>query len=142
MNRGVVLWTAAVASLFFAATLKFLDVFHFIDWKPLGWSKRYHLFEQSSGFFQWILLYVLIFIFSLLLFYIAKITKKAKPSILSFIAGLIIAIFIEWLIQRPNDIGKYLKDFSVPFGVAVLITTRFIVETAIFTAAKPFSDPK
>lgn len=142
MNRAVLFWTSIISSLFFVLSLKFYDVFHFIDWKPLGWSKRYHFFEESPGLLRWIILFLIIFILSLLLYYLAKWLKKAKPAILSLIVGLIIALLIEWLIQRPNEIGEYLKDFSIPFGVLVLITTRFIVETAIFNSVKPFSDPK
>lgn len=142
MNRAVLLWTSIVASLFFVLSLKFFDVFHFIDWKPLGWSRRYHFFEESPGLLRWIILFLLIFIISLLLYYFAKLVKKAKPSAMSLIIGLLIALLIEWLIQRPNEIGGFLTDFSIPFGVLVLITTRFIVETAIFHSIKPFSDPK
>ncbi|MFC4411141.1 hypothetical protein ACFOZY_11995 [Chungangia koreensis] len=142
MNRAVLFWTSIVSSSFFVLSLKFYDVFHFIDWKPLGWSKRYHVFEESPGLLRWIVLFLIIFIFSLLLYYLAKWAKKAKPAIMSLIVGLIIALLIEWMIQRPNELGEYFKDFSIPFGVLVLITTRFIVETAIFNSVKPFSDPK
>src|SRR4051812_44161608 len=109
MRNSVLFWTAFTSSLFIVLCLKFFRVFKFVKWNPLGWSKKYQLFAESPGIIKWALLFLFILVVIIILYFISIATKELRPDIVSFMIGLVIVLLIEWMIQTPNDMKKYLK---------------------------------
>lgn len=123
--------TAAVIAVF---SLKFLQVFHFIKWSPVGWAERYHLFTDGSVWFKWSLLLFFCFLLFFLLYMIALFTSAVPPSLTSIILAAGAVLFIEWLIYASPDLtaAKFLKKVSLPFGALLAMIVRFVVGTSVY----------
>lgn len=124
--------TSIFASIILTASLKLLSFFKFIKWNPVGFSKRYHLFEDSHPFIIWIFLAILIFLVAFIFYLIMQYTSNVPPFITSLVIGVLFAIIVEWIIfDLPAELSSF-KQLSIPFMVMVVITARFIFETATF----------
>ncbi|CAM3123334.1 hypothetical protein FITA111629_04965 [Filibacter tadaridae] len=132
MNKTTVAWTAIVGALLMAVGLKFLHVFKFINWSPVGWSKKWKVFESAHFSVKWALLILALMIIIALLYVALSFTYSIPPSITSIIAGIIIVFIVEWSIGSPETPGAALKSISIPFFVMIAITCRFVVGTAVF----------
>ncbi|MCW1927137.1 hypothetical protein [Bhargavaea beijingensis] len=133
MFKQLPFWTAGAVSLMLAAGLKFLHYFKFIKWNPTGWAERYGIFADRPWEIKWLLLFVAIYVISLVSYYLFALSWKWKVSITAAAAGLLIAGLIEWMIARPENFGDFRKALSVPFAALILIATRFVMETAVFS---------
>lgn len=124
--------TSIFGSIVLTASLKMLSVFKFIKWNPIGFSKKYHLFEDSHPFISWLFLALLIFLANLILYLLMQYVQNVPPFITSLIIGGLFAMVAEWIIyDLPAELSSF-KKLSIPFMVMVVINARFIIETASF----------
>jgi hypothetical protein len=124
--------TSLFGSIFLTASIKMLSVFHFIDWNPIGFAKKYHLFEGSHPFISWLFLVVVIFLINFILYLIMQYVHQVPAFITSLVIGGLFAVIAEWIIyDLPAELYSF-KKLSIPFIVMVIITARFIFETASF----------
>jgi hypothetical protein len=124
--------TSIVSAVLFTLALKLLHLFHLINWKPVGFVKQWGM-EQLGTFEKWLLLIVILFIFAMLLFLIMQFVTRVPAVFTSFVIGLALAIVAEWIIfDYPLEAMSF-KKLSIPFIVTVIITLRFIFETAAFS---------
>lgn len=122
--------TSIVAACSFAIVLKVLHLFDLIKWSPVGFVKKWKL-ENVATFEKWLLLLLFLFVAAILLYFICTLIS-IRPSVVSLILGCLIAVLAEWTIFRyPLEAASF-KKLSIPFIVIVIITLRFIIETASF----------
>lgn len=132
MHTPTLLWTALVAGLLTALSLKFLKVFHFIKWSPLGWSKKWNILTTESAILKWFVLIIVLIVVFVALYSIFHLTSKIPPSITSITLAVICVCAVEWSISRPDSIASALKSVSIPFLCLIAIITRFVVGTSVF----------
>lgn len=124
--------TALVSAISLAICLKGLHYFHLIKWNPIGFYKKWELFEGSSKLFQWSTLTLLLFVFALLLYVTLQFTHIIPAVFTSFLLGLLFTITIEWVVlDLPLQLESF-KKLSIPFIVVVVCLLRFLLETANF----------
>ncbi|MBY0220891.1 hypothetical protein [Sporosarcina aquimarina] len=127
-------WTALMAAVLSIFSLKFLRVFKFIDWSPVGWSERLHIFTTTPGWFKWTLLGIVCFVLFFLLYMITLFTSKIPPSVSSLIITIIALIFIEWAIYVNAELTmkQFLKKLSIPFACLLAMVIRFVIGTSVY----------
>ena len=124
--------TAIVSAISLAICLKGLHYFHLIKWNPVGFYKKWGLFEGSSALFQWSTLTLLLFLFAFFLYNIMQFTYSIPAVLTSFLIGLLLTLTIEWFaLGLPLQLDSF-KKLSIPFIVVVICLLRFLLETANF----------
>lgn len=124
--------TAIVSAISLAICLKGLHYFHLIEWNPIGFYKKWELFEGSSKLFQWSTLTLLLFVIALLLYIILQFVHIIPAVLTSLLLGLLFTITIEWVaLDLPLQLASF-KKLSIPFIVVVICLLRFLLETANF----------
>lgn len=134
LNKSLI-FTSIFAALLMAFALKFLHFFMFINWSPVGWSKKWKLFTADHlmhYFVNWMLLIVALILFFAIVYLLTSFLYKVPPSILSLVIGVIFVVIIEWFIEKPVSLKETFLSLSIPFIVIVLIVLRFLVGTAVF----------
>ncbi|MGE7951514.1 hypothetical protein [Lysinibacillus xylanilyticus] len=124
--------TSLVSALFLAFCLKGLQYFHLIKWNPIGFYKKWELFEGSSKLFQWSFFILVLFIIGFLLFITLRYVYIIPAILSSFLLGLFLTITLEWMaLDLPLQLSSF-KKLSIPFMVVVICLLRFLLETANF----------
>ncbi|MGE7944203.1 hypothetical protein ACQKNB_19185 [Lysinibacillus xylanilyticus] len=124
--------TSLVSALFLALCLKALQYLHLIKWNPIGFYKKWELFEGSSKLFQWSFLILVLFIIGFLLFITLRYVYIIPAILSSFLLGLFLTITLEWIaLDLPLQLSSF-KKLSIPFMVVVICLLRFLLETANF----------
>lgn len=124
--------TSLCASIFLTISLKLLSLFKFIKWNPVGYTKKFDIFESSHWLIQWLFLVIMIFLITLILYFIMQYVVFVPAFLTSLIIGGILALLCEWAIfDLPAEMTSF-KKLSIPFMVMVIITARFVFETAAF----------
>ncbi|MGN7478353.1 DNA helicase [Solibacillus silvestris] len=128
---------ALAAALFATVSLKGLHFFNFINWHPVSFLKKFESFDWSA-FERWVILFLIIAVFTLLLMLIAQALFRLPPFSFSLILGLAIAMLIEWrILDLPLEWAS-LKKLSIPFIILIVTVMRFIVETARYMRMQTF----
>ena len=84
-------------------------------WLPIGFSKKYQLFEESHPFISWLFLAVVIFVVNFILYLIMQYVHNVPPFITSLVIGSLFAIIVEWIIyDLPAELYSF-KKLSIPF---------------------------
>ncbi|MET4562388.1 hypothetical protein [Lysinibacillus parviboronicapiens] len=124
--------TSIVSAFVLALCLRGLHFFHLIDWNPIGFYKKWELFEDSSKLFQWSFLTFILFLFGFFLFITLRYVHIIPAVLTSFLLGLIFTITLEWIVlDLPLQPASF-KKLSIPFMVVVICLLRFLLETANF----------
>ena len=124
--------TSLFATLFLTVTLKLLSVFSFVKWSPVGYTKRFDILETSHWFVKWLFLFLVIFLIIFVFYLIMQYVQMVPPFVTSLIIGGIFALLCEWVIfDLPAELKSF-KKLSIPFIVIVVITARFVFDTAVF----------
>ena len=133
------LWTALIGALITTIALKFLQLFNFINWSPIGWAKKWQIFEYGSLLhIKWILLFMALTLLFAILYFVVSFTTSIPPSITALIIGFIVVFAVEWTIGSPKSPVAAIKSISIPYLALMAIVFRFITGTAVFM--KKFSD--
>ncbi|MFX3674781.1 MAG: hypothetical protein ACE3JQ_10080 [Paenisporosarcina sp.] len=129
MNFKTYLITTMVSAILFTCILLFLKVFKYISWSPIGWTKRYKIFQTEHTMVKWILLAIAISITILILLKLFSYTTRINPVFTSILIGLVLWGIIEWMIKGDFT---FLKKSSLPFLAMVILFCRALVETSVF----------
>ena len=132
MINKTLVWTAFFSALFTAVSLKFLHLFDFISWSPVGWAKKGMLFASAPIVIQWALLFILLTVVFSILYFAVSFTTSIPPSVTSLIITIIAVFAIEWTIGSPKTPFDAFKSLSMPFLAIIAIVLRFITGTAVF----------
>ncbi len=132
MNKQTLLWTAFFSALFTALMLKFLHLFNFIKWSPVGWAKKWHLFPYAHVTIKWALLFVVLILLFAILYFAVSFTTSIPPSVTALVIGIIVVFAIEWTISSPKTPLAAIKSVSIPFLAVIAIVLRFVTGTAVF----------
>ncbi|MEO4052424.1 hypothetical protein [Solibacillus sp. CAU 1738] len=122
--------TSIVSAIWLAGSLKILHYFSLIDWHPVGFTKKWDIAENA--FSSWMILILLLFIGSLILYLLMQYSWKVPAFLTSLVIGVAIAIVAEWIIYDLPAENESFQELSIPFIIIVVITCRFIIETAKF----------
>lgn len=123
------LMTALVTSLFVTLSLKGLHAFHLIKWNPVKFLQKYDQLDWTT-LACWVVLFFLLFAAAYLLLYLFQVAFFQAPFVMSLIFGIAIALIIEWQVRNLPIEWQSVKKLSVPFIVLLLISMRFLSETA------------
>lgn len=124
--------TSLVGALVLALCLKGLHYFHLIKWNPIGFYKKWDLFEGSSKLFQWSFFILVLFMIGFLLYITLRYVYIIPAVLSSFLLGLIVSITLEWIVLDLPLQSSSFKKLSIPFMVIVICLLRFLLETANF----------
>ncbi|MET0958854.1 MAG: hypothetical protein ABWX58_00770 [Psychrobacillus psychrotolerans] len=130
--KGLSIITSMVTAMGTTILFKMLDYFQFIKWNPIGYTKTFLFLKGSNVYLKWIILFLVIWGICFLLYYLGLLFIKIPVSITSIALGLLIAIVLEWIILDTESFEKTIKKISIPFICIVIVTVRFIMESAIF----------
>lgn len=124
--------TSLFNSLLLLVGLKILQLFHFVSWHPIKFMKNWAIFSDSPPLLRWMLLFVFVFIASLIIYFLLQYSYLIPTAFTSIVVGLAIAFVLEWIIyDLPAEAASF-KELSIPFIVVVILSCRFIIETATF----------
>ncbi|MFJ8066703.1 hypothetical protein ACIQYS_19090 [Psychrobacillus sp. NPDC096426] len=138
--KGLAISTSFAAAVVTIIMFKILDLFHFIKWNPVGFSNTFQALKDSNAFIKWGILFIIVWAASIVLYYISLLFMKIPVAITSIVLGLLIAFALEWIILDAHSIEKTIKKMSIPFVCIIILSTRFLMESAIFHAQdKPLS---
>lgn len=87
--------TSLCASIFLTFSLKVLSYLHFIKWNPVGYTKRLDILESSHPLIQWLFLVIVIFLITLILYFIMQFVELVPAFITSLVIGGILALICE-----------------------------------------------
>lgn len=132
MINKTLLWTALVGALFTTIALKFLQLFNFINWSPVGWAKKWHLFPTVHFTIKWALLFMAMVLLYAIVYFAVSFTTSIPPSITALIIGIIVVFAVEWTIGSPKTPLAALKSISLPYFALMAMVFRFITGTAVF----------
>lgn len=139
----VAISTSIVNAFLMTLMLKVLQLFHIIKWHPTKFLTYSAITEPLSRFEKWLILGILLAVCSLILFYLCKYIPYKNVALTAFIVSLLIAIILNWIIQDLPFEVKSLKKLSIPFIVLVMMSFRFVSDTASFhTTEKTLSQTK
>lgn len=125
-------WTALVSAFITALSLRFLQLFHFISWSPIGWAKKWQLFTTSHTLTKWLLLFVSLVLVYALVYLVVSFTTSIPPSITALLIGIVAVFAIEWSIESPKTPMSAIRSISIPFFTVMAIVLRFVTGTAVF----------
>ena len=132
MINKTFVFTSVFAALFMAISLKFLQIFNFIKWSPVSWSKKWHIFVSAHYSVKWLLLFVGITIIFAILYLIISLLDAIPPSISALTLSVIAILLVEWVIKEPSTLDQALRSISIPLFAVIAIVLRFVAGTAVF----------
>ena len=139
----VAISTSIVNAFLLTFMLKVLQLFDIIKWHPTKFLTYNTMTEPLSRFEKWLILGILLAIMTLILFYLCKYIPYKNVALTGFIVSLLLAIILNWIIQDLPMEVKSLKKLSIPFIVIVMMSFRFVSDTASFhTTEKTLSHTK
>ena len=126
---SAILFTALAVTIFFVGSIKLLHLFHMIKWSPVNFMKKWEAFHPNV-FERWLILFIGVFVIVCIIYFLARTIIGKSPFAFSLIAGLILAILLEFrILHLPMELDS-IKKLSIPFIVIVIIGLRVLTETA------------
>ena len=139
----VAITTSIVNAFLLTIMLKVLHLFSIIKWHPTKFLSYNVMTEPLSHFEKWVILGIILAVITFVLFYLCKYIPYRNVAFTAFFVSLLIAIILNWIIQDLPFEVKSLKKLSIPFIVLVMMSFRFISDTASFhTTEKTLSNTK
>jgi xanthosine utilization system XapX-like protein len=126
------LYTSLFSALFTTLSLKFLQMFSFVKWSPIGWADKWPQVDSYHYSIKWALLFMGLFIIFAILYILSSFLVAIPPSLSAIIIGIIGVIIVEWIISEPKSLQSLFNTISYPFLATIAITLRFITGTATF----------
>ena len=65
-------YTSLFSALFMALSLRFLQLFTFIEWSPIGWADKWPEVDSSHSSIKWVLLFLGLFIIFAILYILSS----------------------------------------------------------------------
>lgn len=130
MWNQTLFYTSLVAALFMVFSLKFMELFSFIKWSPVGFLKNETVFPKMHFIIQWMILFILLFLVFFVLYILLYYLVAMPPSIPAIILSVLGVFLIEWLIDGERTMSEMIQGISIPLLSTVLIILRFLSGTA------------
>ncbi len=132
MQLPAFFWTSAVAALFSALSLKFLHIFHFVPWSPIGWTDRFVFLTNQASAVKWIVFIVLLFTLHAVLYGLFSAASALPPSVTAIVTTLVVVCAVEWIVTPPESMKSAFRGVSIPLLSLAAIIMRFVSGTAVF----------
>ncbi|MEK4426046.1 DNA helicase [Solibacillus sp. FSL K6-1523] len=124
-----ILSTALLVTIYFVGSIKLLHLFHMIKWSPVKFMKKWE-FIHPNMFERWLIFFIGVFVIVCIVYFLARTIIGKSPFAFSLIAGLLIAILLEFrILHLPMELNS-IKKLSIPFIIIVIIGLRVLTETA------------
>lgn len=131
LNRTFI-YTTLFSALFMAISLKFMELFSFIKWSPIGFLKNENFLPKLHFTIQWGIFYLILCVVFACLYIAFFFLASIPPSVPAILFSLLGVLLIEWFIDSARTPMETIQSLSIPFLSIVLITLRFISGTASF----------
>lgn len=132
MFNRTFLYTSLFSALFMLISLKFMALFTFIKWSPVGFLKNEQVFPKMHSAVQWLLLYVFLFLLFAIIYILFSFLERIPPSIPAIGLSLFGVFLLEWFIDDARTPTEMIRAISIPLLSVIAITLRFISGTASF----------
>ena len=113
-------------------SLSMMDLFDFIKWSPVGWTKEWGLLSSAHVSVKWGVLFLSLFVIFAIIYIVTSFLDAISPAVLAIIIGVVGIIVLEWFISGPISPIDLIKSISVPLLAITAIALRFITGTAVF----------
>lgn len=132
MINRIFFLTTLFSAIFMINTLKFMELFGFIKWSPIGWAKNWSLFTTTHYTVKWGLLFIALFVIFAVLYILISFLSSIPPSVPAIIISVLGIILLEWFINSATTPWETVKSISIPLLAVTAIVLRFISGTAVF----------
>ena len=132
MLKQTLFWTALCSSIFTTVSLKFFQLFNFIEWSPIGWAENWRSFAYMHFSIQWALLIIGLTLLYALIYTAVSFTTSIPPSVTALIIAVIGVLAVEWSIHSPSTPSAAIGSVSMPLLALLAIVMRFITGTAVY----------
>ena len=132
MINKTFVYTSIFAALFMAFALKFLHLFDFIKWSPVGWAEKWSFFPTVHYSIKWFMLILAFTLIFAILYILLSFLDTISPSISAILFTVLIIVIAEWAISEPKSPVEALRTISIPLLSITAIVLRFIAGTAVF----------
>lgn len=132
MFNRTLFYTSFFSTITMLISLKFMELFRFINWSPIGWGKESSLFPTMHFTVKWGLLSIVLFIVSLLLYIIMFYLHAIPPALSAIFFTILLVFLIEWFISEAKTPMEMMQSISVPLLAVTAMILRFISGTAVF----------
>lgn len=124
-----IIFTALAVTIYFVLSIKLLHLFNMIKWSPVSFMKKWEAF-QPNVFERWLIFFIGVFVIVCIVYFLARTIIGKSPFAFSLIAGILLAILLEFrILHLPMELDS-IKKLSIPFLVIVIIGLRVLTETA------------
>lgn len=125
-------YTAFFSAIIMTISLKFMELFSFIHWSPIGWGEKASLFSTLHFSVKWGLLFLGLFLLFLAIYMIMFHLHAIPPAMSAIFFTVVGVVGVEWLIQGSKTPWEMMQAISIPFLSVTAIILRFISGTAVF----------
>lgn len=132
MLNQTFVYTSLFAALFMVLSLKFLELFSFIKWSPVGFLKNESLLPKMHFTIQWGVLFIILCVVFAIFYIIFSFLSSIPPAVPAILFSVMGVLLIEWFIDSARTPVETLQSLSIPFLSIIAITLRFISGTASF----------
>ncbi len=132
MFNKTFVYTSIFSALFMALSLKFLQLFDFVKWSPIGWFKKWQVLPAAHYSIKWLFLIVVLVILFAIVYLIISFLESIPPSVSALIFSIVAIVIIEWMISEPKTPIEAIRAISIPFLSITAIVLRFIAGTAVY----------
>lgn len=125
-------YTALFSAIIMLISLKFFELFSFINWSPIGWGGDTSLLPTMHFTVKWGLLFIALFLVFILLYMIMYYLVAIPPSMSAIFFTVVLVFLVEWFISDTKTPWETIQSVSVPLLSVTAILLRFISGTAVF----------
>lgn len=132
MFNQTFVYTTLFSALFMALSLKFMELFSFIKWSPIGWAERSVYFEPLHFTIKWGMLFLGLMVIFAVIYIIISFLDSIPPAVSALFISILGIVVLEWFISEPKTPIEVIKSVSLPLLAITAIVLRFIAGTAVF----------
>lgn len=125
-------YTTLFSTITMLISLKFLELFSFIQWSPIGWGQESSVMPTMHFTVKWGLLSIALFVVFMLLYIVMFYLHAIPPAISAIFFTVLLVFSVEWVISEAKTPMELLQAISIPLLATTAIILRFISGTAVF----------
>lgn len=125
-------YTSFFSTIIMLLSLKFMELFSFINWSPIGWGENTFVLPAMHFTVKWGLLSIALFIVFMLLYMIMFYLHAIPPAISAIFFTILLVFLVEWIISEAKTPLEMIQSISIPLLAVTAIILRFISGTAVF----------
>lgn len=132
MFNQTLVYTTLFSALFMILSLKFMELFSFIKWSPIGWAEKSAYFEPLHFTIKWGMLFIGLMAIFAVIYIIISFLDSIPPAVSALFISILGIVVLEWFISEPKTPIEVIKSVSLPLLAITAIVLRFIAGTAVF----------